>query len=62
MPGSSTVVTASVTIPSELASVTRDVFTVTARADEAPWLLREARIETRGLWVSVFLPSVMRVH
>jgi len=61
-PGSGTVVTASVTIPSGLAGVTRDVFTVTARADEAPWLLREARIETHGLWVSVFLPSVMRVH
>jgi len=61
-PGSGTVVTASVTIPSELAGISRDVFTVTARVDEAPWLLREARIETHALWVSVFLPSVMRAH
>jgi len=62
MPGSGTVVTASATIPSWFGGVTRDVFTVTARVDEAPWLLREARIETRALWVSVFLPWVMRAH
>lgn len=59
-PGAAHVITASVTVPEELGPGDADVFTATARVEEAPWLSREIRVETRGLWYVVILPYVMR--
>lgn len=60
MARASTSVTLSVAVPDVIAPPFSDTLTITVQSEEAPWVTETARVETRALWASLFLPFAVR--